>query len=402
MQLKETAADAVLIKNRITSIDLLRGVIMIIMALDHVRDYFHAEAFFYDPLDLEKASPMLFFTRWITHYCAPVFMLLSGTSACIMAQRKTKKELSIFLLTRGLWLVLLEMSVVNFGWNFNITFPSILFLTIWSLGISMICLSVLVFLPKKVILVISLLLIFCHNLLDNIHVTGNTLPAFGWALLHEQQFFQWNNEIVLVGYPIIPWHGLMALGYCIGGFYTTNYDAAKRKKNLLLIGLSGIALFIIIRFINVYGDKMPWSVQQNPLRTLFSFVKVTKYPPSLLYTLMTLSPAILFLSFSEKWRGSIVRIISVYGRVPMFYYILHIYLVHLLAMIASTLFTNFSWQNWILLQPIWFSENLKGSGYSLSVVYLVWIGIVLALYPLCKRYDQYKQTHKHKWWLSYL
>ena len=402
MQLKETAADAVLIKNRITSIDLLRGVIMIIMALDHVRDYFHAEAFFYDPLDLEKASPMLFFTRWITHYCAPVFMLLSGTSACIMAQRKTKKELSIFLLTRGLWLVLLEMSVVNFGWNFNITFPSILFLTIWALGISMICLSVLVFLPKKVILVISLLLIFCHNLLDNIHVTGNTLPAFGWALLHEQQFFQWNNEIVLVGYPIIPWPGLMALGYCIGGFYTTNYDAAKRKKNLLLIGLSGIALFIIIRFINVYGDKMPWSVQQNPLRTLFSFVKVTKYPPSLLYTLMTLSPAILFLSFSEKWRGSIVRIISVYGRVPMFYYILHIYLVHLLAMIASTLFTNFGWQNWILLQPIWFSENLKGSGYSLSVVYLVWIGIVLALYPLCKRYDQYKQTRKHKWWLSYL
>ena len=194
----------------------------------------------------------------------------------------------------------------------------------------------------------------------------------------------------------------MALGYCIGGFYNTNYDAAKRKKNLLLIGLSGIALFIIIRFINVYGDKMPWSVQQNPLRTLFSFVKVTKYPPSLLYALMTLSPAILFLSFSEKWRGSIVRIISVYGRVPMFYYILHIYLVHLLAMIASTLFTNFGWQNWILLQPIWFSENLKGSGYSLSVVYLVWIGIVLALYPLCKRYDQYKQTHKHKWWLSYL
>lgn len=402
MQLKEPAADAVLIKNRITSIDLLRGIIMIIMALDHVRDYFHAEAFFYDPLDLEKASPMLFFTRWITHYCAPIFMLLSGTSAYIMGQRKTKKELSIFLLTRGLWLVLLEMTVVNFGWNFNITFPSILFLTIWALGVSMICLSVLVFLPKRIILIISLLLIFCHNLLDNIHVTGNTLPAFGWALLHEQQFFQWNNEIVLVGYPIIPWPGLMALGYCLGGFYTNNYDAAKRKKSLLLIGVSGIALFIIIRFINVYGDKMPWSVQQNPLRTLFSFVKVTKYPPSLLYTLMTLSPAILFLSFSEKWRGSIVRIISVYGRVPMFYYILHIYLVHLLAMIASTLFTNFGWQNWILLQPIWFSENLKGSGYSLSVVYLVWIGIVLALYPLCKRYDQYKQTHKHKWWLSYL
>lgn len=402
MELKETNAGAVLLKNRVTSIDLLRGIIMIIMALDHVRDYFHADVFFYDPLDLEKASPWLFFTRWITHYCAPVFMLLSGTSAFLMGQRKTKKQLSVFLLTRGLWLVLLEMTVVNFGWNFNIEFPSILFLTIWALAISMICLAGLVFLPKKIILLISIILISCHNLLDGIHIAGNTLPAFGWALLHDQQFFTWYNKIVLVGYPIIPWPGVMALGYCLGSLYTGGYDAGKRKKYLFRIGIAGIALFIIIRFINVYGDNTPWAQQASPLYTFLSFIKVTKYPPSLLYVLMTISPALIFLALSENLKGAIVRFVSVYGRVPMFYYTLHIYLIHLLAMTASTLFTNISWQKWILVRPIWFSEDLKGVGFSLPVVYLVWAAVVLVLYPLCKRYDRYKQTHKEKWWLSYL
>jgi uncharacterized membrane protein len=402
MELKETNAGALLLKNRITSIDLLRGVIMIIMALDHVRDYFHADVFFYDPLDLDKASPWLFFTRWITHYCAPVFMLLSGTSAFLMGQRKTKKQLSLFLLTRGLWLVLLEMTVVNFGWTFNIAFPSILFLTIWALGISMICLAGLVFLPKKIILLIAIILISCHNLLDDIHIAGNTLPAFGWSLLHDQQFFQWNNEIVLVGYPIIPWPGVMALGYCLGGLYTSGYDAGKRKKYLLRLGIAGVALFIIIRFINVYGDNTPWTQQSSSLYTFLSFIKVTKYPPSLLYVLMTISPALIFLALTENWKGAIVRFVSVYGRVPMFYYILHIYLIHLLAMTLSTLFTGMSWQKWILVRPIWFSEDLKGAGFSLPVVYLVWAAVVIVLYPLCKRYDHYKQTHKDKWWLSYL
>jgi uncharacterized membrane protein len=402
MELKETNAGALLLKNRITSIDLLRGVIMIIMALDHVRDYFHADVFFYDPLDLDKASPWLFFTRWITHYCAPVFMLLSGTSAFLMGQRKTKKQLSLFLLTRGLWLVLLEMTVVNFGWTFNIAFPSILFLTIWALGISMICLAGLVFLPKKIILLIAIILISCHNLLDDIHIAGNTLPAFGWSLLHDQQFFQWNNEIVLVGYPIIPWPGVMALGYCLGGLYTSGYDAGKRKKYLLRLGIAGVALFIIIRFINVYGDNTPWTQQSSSLYTLLSFIKVTKYPPSLLYVLMTISPALIFLTLTENWKGAIVRFVSVYGRVPMFYYILHIYLIHLLAMTLSTMFTGMSWQKWILVRPIWFSEDLKGAGFSLPVVYLVWAAVVIVLYPLCKRYDHYKQTHKDKWWLSYL
>ncbi|MEO7765947.1 MAG: heparan-alpha-glucosaminide N-acetyltransferase domain-containing protein [Ferruginibacter sp.] len=389
-------------KSRITSIDLLRGFIMIIMALDHVRDYFHAGAFLYDPLDLEKTSVPLFLTRWITHFCAPVFMLLAGTSAFISGQRKTKKELSLFLLKRGAWLILLEMVVVNFGWNFMVTFPNLLLIVIWALGISMIVLAAFIHLPKQLILAVGIILVAGHNLLDNIHVSGNDLPAFGWSLLHEQRFFNWHGEGILVGYPLLPWIGIMALGYCLGHLYATGYDIGKRKKNLLLIGFSAITLFILIRCINGYGDHSHWSSQKNSFYTLLSFIKVTKYPPSLLYTLMTLGPAIVFLAFTENLKGTVVSIISIYGRVPMFYYILHIYLIHLLAMIASEVFTNVDWKNWMLTQPLWFNDSLKGYGFSLGVVYLVWFIVVIGLYPLCKRYDRYKQTHKEKWWLSYL
>ncbi len=387
---------------RITSIDLLRGSVMIIMALDHVRDYFHAGAFMYDPLDLEMTSPALFFTRWITHFCAPVFMFLAGASAFIAGQKKTKKELSIFLLTRGLWLVLLEFTLIVFGWNFDISFTNIYFIIIWALGISMIVLAGLIHLPFKSILVVGIVLVAGHNLLDNIHVAGNNWKAFGWALLHDQNFFTWNGKNVLVGYPILPWIGIMALGYCLGSLYTPGFNAEKRKKILLIIGGSAIALFIVIRFINGYGDPSLWSHQSSLFYTFLSFIKASKYPPSLLYILMTLGPAILFLAFTEKINNRVSGIISVYGRVPMFYYLLHIFLIHLLTMLAAGLFTDFSWKVWLLQQPLWFAEGLKGYGFSLGIVYLVWITVVVSLYPLCKWYDRYKTSHKEKWWLSYL
>jgi uncharacterized membrane protein len=389
-------------KTRIQSIDLLRGIIMIIMALDHARDYFHAGAFLYNPLDLEKTSAVLFLTRWITHFCAPIFMLLAGVSAFLMGQKKTKRELSIFLLTRGAWLVFLELVIVNFGWNFNIAFPNFLLVTIWALGISMMVLAAVIHLPLKWILVFSGILIAGHNLLDSVHIAGNTLPAFGWALLHEQQFFTWHSEGFLVGYPLLPWIGVMPLGYCLGRLYAPAYDAAKRKKYLLQMGIAAMVLFIVIRFINVYGDPVPWSVQKNPLFTFFSFININKYPPSLLYLIITLGAALLFLGCTERLQGRVVNVITVYGRVPMFYYLVHIYLIHLIAMIASGLFTTVGWQNWVLRQPIWFNTDLKGYGFSLPVVYLVWLFVVLVLYPFCKRYDAYKQAHKEKWWLSYL
>jgi len=227
---------------RITSVDFLRGAIMIVMALDHVRDYLLRDSFYYDPLELDKTSGILFFTRWITHFCAPIFMLLAGVSAFLIGQKKSKPELSAFLLKRGVWLIFLEMIVVNFGWNFDILFTNIYFITIWALGISMIVLAGLIHLPNKLILLVGILLVAGHNLLDGIHVAGNNLPAFGWALLHDQAFFNWHGRNVLVGYPLLPWIGIMALGYCIGNLYTPTFPAEKRKKILLMLGSSAIVL----------------------------------------------------------------------------------------------------------------------------------------------------------------
>ena len=391
-----------LTKKRIGSIDLLRGSVMIIMALDHVRDYFHKGAYLYDPLDLDKAGVALFFTRWITHFCAPVFMFLAGTSAFLNGQKKTKKELSGFLLKRGLWLIFLELVVVNFGWNFDINFTNIYFITIWALGVSMIVLAGLIYLPKMLILIIGIVLVMGHDMLDSIHVTGNTLSAFGWDLLHDQGFFSWHGKNVLVGYPLLPWIGIMALGHCTGNLYTPIFDAAKRKKILLLLGSSAIVLFILLRWSNVYGDPHPWSQQPTAMYTFLSFLKVNKYPPSLLYTLMTLGPALIFLALTENVQSPVSKIVSVYGRVPMFYYLLHIFIIHIATLLAAGLFTAFSWHVWILKEPLWFTKTLVGYGFSLGIVYLVWAAVVVGAYPLCKWYDNYKTNHKEKWWLSYL
>jgi uncharacterized membrane protein len=387
---------------RIGSIDIVRGIAMIIMALDHVRDYFHADAFLFDPLDLDKTNPAIFFTRWITHYCAPVFVFLAGTSAFFVGQRKSKRDLSVFLLKRGLWLIVLEFTVLNFGWNFDIGFSNIFFIVIWALGISMIVLAGLIHLPFRLILFLGLLLVFGHNLMDGIGVTGNKPAAFGWALVHQQGFFEWQGKNILIGYPIIPWPGLMALGYCFGIFFTNAWDLQRRRKALLTMGGSAVLLFIIIRLINMYGDPSAWSVQQTTVKTILSFLKTTKYPPSLLYLLMTIGPTILLIALLEGAKGQWTRIVSIYGRVPLFYYVLHIYLIHVLVILCTILFTDFSWKIWIQEEPIWFATNLKGFGFSLGVVYLVWLGVVVGLYPLCKWYDRYKISHKEQWWLSYL
>lgn len=395
-------ATATITKNRITSIDFLRGTIMIIMALDHVRDYLFFGSFYFDPLDLTKTSGALFFTRWITHFCAPIFLLLAGTSAYLMGRKKSKSELSVFLVKRGLWLVFLEMIVVNFGWNFNPAFPMFFFITIWALGISMIALAALIHLPKRLLLVLSIAIIAGHNLLDNIHVPGNTLAGFGWSLLHDQQFFTWHNEMLLVGYPIIPLFAIMSLGYCLGELFTSEFDTAKRKKILATVGFSALALFVVLRYSNIYGDPVKWSTQKDGFFTFLSFLNVNKYPPSLLYVLLTIGSACVFLAFAEKVQNGVVKVVSVYGRVPMFYYLIHIYIIHLIAVISSAVTPGQDWHRWLMDKPIWFTTNLKGYGFSLPVTYLIWIAIVVGLYPLCKRYDAYKQKHKEKWWLSYL
>jgi uncharacterized membrane protein len=385
---------------RVESIDLLRGLIMVIMALDHIRDYFHAGAFQYSPTDLTKTNTILFFTRWITHFCAPVFMLLSGTSAYLVGKRKGKKELSRFLLTRGLWLILLEFTIIKFGWSFNINYSMIFVIVIWALGISMIILAGLIQLPLKWILVIGLVLAFGHNLLDPLRVAGNGAGAVLWSFLHQPNFLSFNSFNVFVAYPIIPWCGVMALGYCLGKLYEKEVDAAKRKKWLLQMGIAAIVLFIVLRYINVYGDPSRWAQQSSGRFTFLSFLNTSKYPPSLLYLLMTLGPSLVFLALTENSRSWFADQIKVIGRVPFFYYLAHIYLFHLVALFA-TYFCGFHPGDMILNSFVTNEPQLQGYGFSLGVTYAVWIGNVLLLYLLCRWYDKYKRTHTH-WWLSYL
>jgi uncharacterized membrane protein len=382
---------------RIQSIDLLRGLVMIIMALDHVRDFFHWPAFHYDPLDFSQTSTPIFVTRWITHFCAPVFVFLAGTSAWLTGVRKGKKALSKFLLTRGLWLLFVEVVIINFAFTFDWQYSVIGLQVIWALGISMIFLSFLIYLPKRVLLLLALLIIAGHNTLDNVHVPGQGLDALGWSMLHEFGFFPYKPTQILVLYPVLPWIGVMAAGYCFGEIYM-RFDAAKRKKMLILIGAICILLFIVIRIINSYGDKSHWADQETPVFTFLSFINTTKYPPSLLYILMTIGPAILFLAFTERPLKRLGNIIATYGKVPMFYYILHFYIIHL-AMLGAALLSGIKWKEVINASPF---QPLQEYGFRLWVVYVVWIAIVALLYPLCKRYAKYKYDHPEKWWLSYL
>jgi uncharacterized membrane protein len=387
---------------RIESIDLLRGLIMIVMALDHVRDYFHAGAFTADPLDLSTTTPILYFTRFITHYCAPLFMFLSGTSAALVGQRKGSAYLTRFLITRGLWLIFMELTVVCFGWFFNPTFTTQLLGVIWALGWSMIFLAGFIHLPKWLTITICLALVFGHNLLDGIQVTSSTAASFGWSVLHQFQFFQVGSFHILAGYPLIPWIGVMALGYCLGGIYRKEKDAQKRKKFLLALGIISVALFAALRYSNVYGDPSKWTEQRSLVYTFLSFLNVTKYTTSLVYLLVTIGPGLIFLALTENVHGAIARKIKTIGRVPMFYYLAHLYLIHISALIAAvasgrswTDMVNFS--TWITNEP-----KLQGYGFSLGVTYAVWAGLIVVLYFLCRWYDQYKSSHREKWWLSYL
>ncbi|MEO6732303.1 MAG: heparan-alpha-glucosaminide N-acetyltransferase domain-containing protein [Ferruginibacter sp.] len=383
---------------RIESIDLLKGLVMVIMAIDHTRDFFHSAAFIYDPTDPTQTSIPIYFTRWITHFCAPVFCFLAGTSAFLAGRKKSKKELSVFLLTRGLWLVFIEFTIVNFAWYFDIYFHSPGLLVIWSLGISMIVLAALVHLPRLYILIFSCVLIFGHNMLDNVHFQGNYL----WAILHDGAIFNFSeNSRLYVFYPVVPWIAVMSLGYCFGSLYDKSFDAGKRKRILNIIGFSAIAVFLLVRGTNIYGNPSKWIGFDTASKTMMSILNPAKYPPSLSYLLMTLGPALIFLANTENLKGRVVNFFSTFGRVPFFYYILHIYFIHLTALVFAQL-TGFGWQKMILSDWVGNSPLLKGYGFRLWVVYLVWIGIILLLYPLCKKFDRYKLNHKEKWWLSYL
>jgi len=388
-----------LTKSRIESIDLLKGLVMVIMALDHVRDYFHYSAFFFDATDPEQTTWPIFITRFITHFCAPAFSFLAGTSAFMIGKRKSPAELSSFLFKRGLWLVFVEIIIINFAWKFDLNFTHIGLQTIWSLGISMIVLAGLIYLPKKVILAFSIVIIFGHNLLDNIHFEGSYL----WSILHEYKQFEFiNGHKVLFAYSLLPWIAVMSLGYCFGSLYDSSFDVKKRKRILNNLGIGSLVLFFILIAINKYGNPVQWTNYGITSKTLMSIFNINKYPPSLLYLLITLGGTFLFLANAEKLKGKVVDFFCVFGRVPFFYYILHIFLIHLIAVFASE-FTGFGWEIMVSM-PTFITrvEALKGYGFNLITVYIIWIVVIILLYPLCKKFDTYKRSHKEKWWLSYL
>jgi len=366
------------------------------MALDHTRDYF--SNFYGNPTNLDVVSSGMFLTRWITHFCAPVFIFLAGTSAYLsLSKKQDKNAASLFLLKRGTWLLIVEVTLVRFGWLFNIDYSLIIIQVIWAIGWSMIFLAGLIHLPYKAILTIGLVMIFGHNLLDVLNTTPDSFNGVLWHFIHQSAFIPYGTgKTVFVIYPLLPWIGVMATGYCFGSIL--KQEESKRNRQLYLIGGTCIILFIIIRATNLYGDPNPWTVQDTYVRTILSFLNCEKYPPSLLYLLMTLGPSILVMPLLEKMSNAAGRFFTVFGRVPMFYYIVHIYLIHVMAIIWAMvinvpvkLFMN----NNTIFAP------KEGWGFELPVVYLVWvIAILLLYYP--SRWFMYVKQNNRQWWLSYL
>jgi uncharacterized membrane protein len=391
---------------RIESIDVLRGIVMVIMALDHVRDYVHIGANLDNPLNLQTTTPILFFTRWITHFCAPIFILLSGTSIYLQSHRKTQPELGFFLLKRGAWLILAEWTIIAFGWTFNPTFSVIPFQVIWAIGISMVILGliILIRLPFSAILSLGLLIVFGHNMLDSLEQAPGFQSNFWWDLFHHsalQKYSVGDHNIILV-YPFIPWTGVMMLGYCLGILFTPAYSSSQRSKLLLLISLGLLALFILLRLGNAYGDPLPWSHQKNGLYTFFSFIHVQKYPPSLLYVCLTIGIALLVLSLIENIKNRFTDMMMVFGRTAFFYYICHLYLIHLIAVICFFSRGHSFAEAGNIGAQFPFMFVVPGEGFNLWGVYAVWLIVIVILYPVCKWYDQYKLNNKNKLWLSYL
>lgn len=378
-------------RGRLDSLDLLRGFVMVLMALDHVRDYWSDARF--DPTDPAHTTPAFFATRWVTHLCAPTFMLLVGTGAYLSRARgMSKGELSRFLVTRGLWMIVLELTVVKLGWRLSDTsFHEITLLVIWALGWSMIVLGALVWLPLWAIAAISATIVVGHNALDG--VTPADVGAFDklWTVLHVQgPLVDDGTWDIFVGYPLIPWIGVTGLGYTLGALLSRDGirdDASRRRRVLALLGAALLVVFVALRATNLYGDSRPWTSGPDAATTIMSFLNVGKYPPSLLYLCATLGVAMLLLAAFEGWRGPVADFFVTFGRVPMVFYLLHIPLIHAAADVAyggeRRLFSDDPWG-----VPLW-------------AVYLVWAATIAVLYPVCRWYAGVKARSRSPW-LRYL
>jgi uncharacterized membrane protein len=381
--------------NRVSSIDTLRGIVMILMAIDHVRDFFGVPGM--NPTNLAQTTVPLFLTRWITHFCAPTFFLLTGTGACLARGQKSTAELSRFLFLRGVWLIVLELTVLRcLSYQFNVDYQVTMLIVIWALGWAMITLAALVWLPTTVVLAIGTAMVVGHNLLDPIRSTN---PL--WVILHAQGFVvNRPGFVVFSAYPLIPWVGVTAMGYALGEIY--RWPAERRQTFLLRYGLGAVAAFVVLRWLNVYGDPVRWATQASQALTIVSFLNVTKQPPSLLFLLMTLGPALLFLRALDAGTPRMFRPALTFGRVPLFYFILHFSLIHLLAVIVCYLQNGAI--HWMLESPDLGAFPFTpppGWGLPLPGIYAIWIGVVAIMYPLCAWFASIKRRRRDSW-LSYL
>ena len=388
---------------RLASVDLLRGLVMIIMALDHTRDYLHAPAMLFPPENLARTTEAIFLTRWITHFCAPVFMFCAGLGAYFWAERRgvSRGALSRFLVTRGLWLLLLEFTLVRFGFFFNFDYSVVILLVFWALGLSMIVLAALVHLPFRVLVGVSAGLILFHNLADGVRAVSFGSAAWLWNVLHQPGAIVTGGPLLIVAYPLVPWVGVMAAGFCFGRVY--RLPPEERSRLLVRSGLALTAAFILLRLLNVYGDPRPWTQQGSVVFTVLSVLNTTKYPPSLLFLLMTLGPAIALLGWLDGARPGPRNPFLVFGRVPLLYFVLHIPLIH--AIQIGMTWAQYGAQPFLFLPPPTLGTALDrfppGFGWSLPVTYLVWILVVVLLYPVCLWFSRVESERRH-WWVSYL
>lgn len=385
---------------RIQSIDILRGLVMIIMALDHTRDFFHITAMTADPLDPGTTTTTLFFTRWITHFCAPIFVFLSGLSAYLSAQNKTPAQAGSFLVKRGIWLIFIEIIIVTLGLTFNPLYNFIILQVIWAIGWSMILLGILSRVSYQLVFAIGVILIFGHDALNLL-----SLPQTGAAAIFLKVILNASGTVlpldsthfIGVFYAILPWTGIMFMGYSTGIWFTKGFPALKRKNYLLISGLSLIVIFIILRATNLYGDPSPRKDYPTLMQDLLSLFNASKYPPSLSYFCMTIGPALILLALLEKTKNKVSTVIANYGSVPFFYYILHFYLLHLLLVIAFFL-TGHQVKEIVQVPFLFRPVNF---GFSLHIVYLIWLFLVAVLYKPCLWFKNFRSTHQ-QWWLKYI
>jgi len=390
---------------RLVSVDVLRGLVMVIMALDHTRDFFSIARF--APEDMAHAEGALFFTRFITHFCAPVFAFLAGTGACLATRRgKSISQVSRFFWTRGLWLVFLEFTIVDFAWGFV---PWGHGGVIWILGWSMVAMALIVYLPVRWIAALGLGMIATHNLLDRINPASFGNFSWVWILLHTPGRIPLGDFQFSVRYVLIPWVGVMATGFAFGSLLLR----PDRRKWIFTLGISATALFFLLRGINLYGNGIaglpfgyprsagPWMVQPTLSATVMSFFNTLKYPPSLDYLLMTLGPSLILLGLLEgtEAKRGLSRVLLVFGRVPLFYYVLHIYLLDVMAVLVARAFHQPAFHGTVIAD---FAQRPAGYGQGLPFIYAMWILAVALLYLPCRWFMELRSRHKDWTWLSYL